>query len=80
MMQHLQVRVRHLRELGAGRQQRVDASDVTRADGIDEALYRRAVDECLELRPALESVGTGDHQLRVVQRESRRGRRRDNAR
>ena len=73
MVQHLKVGVRHPRQLRAGVQHRPHVVERRRARTASiSRLDGGAVDERLELRPALEPVGAREHELRVVQRERRR--------
>ena len=58
-------------QLGTHHEHRPDAIDVTGAHGVAEAADRHAVDERLQFGPALEAVGSRDHELGVVQREAR---------
>ena len=59
----------HVDDLGTRLQQGLDAGRIAGTDRLDEARHGGAVDEGLQFRPALESVGAGQHELRVVQRE-----------
>ena len=58
-------------ELGTYREHRLHAVDVTSAHGVAESADRCAIDERLQFWPAVEAVGTREHELSVVQREAR---------
>ena len=68
--------LRHIEmdELGTHREHRLHAIDVTGAHGVAESADRHAIDERLQFRPAVEAVGTREHELSVVQREACAGR------
>ena len=78
-MDHTEIRLLHPRQLWTRVEKRAHSLHVTPAHRGDEAIHRGAVDERLELRPALEAVGAREHELRVVQREGLRSAR-DSAR
>ena len=59
----------HVDDLGTRLEHGLDAGRVAGTDRLDEARHGGAIHEGLQLRPALESVGAGQHELRVVQRE-----------
>ena len=60
-------------QLGTHREHRLHAVDVTGAHGVAESADRHAIDERLQFGPAVEAVGTREHELSVVQREARAG-------
>ena len=59
----------HVDDLGTRLEHGLDAGRIAGTDRLDEARHGGAVHEGLQFRPALEPVGAGQHELRLVQRE-----------
>ena len=62
----------HVHELGASGHHRPHGLEIAVANGLDEPPHRDAVDECLQLRPAVKAVGARHDELRVTEGEGRR--------
>jgi len=60
----------HVRQLRSRVDQRLHCREIVCANRLDETPNGRAVDVRLELGPAVESVRSRQHELRVVQLES----------
>jgi hypothetical protein len=58
-------------ELGARRHHRPHVSEIAVAHGLDKPTNRHAVDKCLQLGPAVKTVGACHDELRIMEGEGR---------